>query len=73
MNSHKMNQTIIFELNQLESIRCKEFIQEHSTCPGGSMGDKFEVSFIPTGLGDCVAIRCLSCGIKKDITDTTKF
>lgn len=68
-----MEKNVTFELNQLESKRCKEFTQEHSTCSGGSMGEKFEVSFIPTGMGDCITIKCLSCGIKKDITDTTKF
>jgi len=62
-----------FELNDIEEKRAMTFTQEHINCKACSLGEKFMISFIPTGLGDLVSIRCLSCGSICDITDKSKL
>ncbi len=69
----KACENITFVLNDNETKRCKLFIEEHKQCRASSMGEKIMVSFIPNSLGDCVVIRCLSCGKHEDITDIEKF
>ena len=69
----KISDNISFTLNEIETKRCKLFIEEHKQCRASSMGEKTMVSFIPNSLGDCVVIRCLSCGKQEDITDIEKF
>ena len=51
---------IVFELNELESQRAREFAKEHEHCHEGTMGDKLLFSFIPTRIGDIIQIHCMA-------------
>ena len=64
---------IVFELNELESQRAREFAKEHEHCHEGTMGDKLLFSFIPTRIGDIIQIHCMACGTHEEITDMEKF
>ena len=59
----------------------REFQQAHRNCCRkvlkkeffSSTGGGFSYIVTPTGIGDCITIRCNSCGEKKDITDTSSW
>ena len=45
-------------------------MKEHEDCSFTSaIGGKFSYIITPTGLGECVSIRCNACEAIKDITD----
>ena len=49
-----------------------KFVEIHKECEFSSTtGGKVTVEISPTGLGYVFVCRCNSCGIKKDITDTS--
>lgn len=70
-------ESIEFKLTDREVAEANEFFKDHKNCCYDIYGKEFfsttggEFSFIitPTGLGNCVSIRCNSCGEIKDITD----
>lgn len=72
---------IDFTLSETESESVKKFYQEHKDCCSKLLGKRFfssiggELSYIitPTGLGNCITIRCNSCGEEKEITDTSNW
>lgn len=57
-------------LTDKEKEKAQQFYEDHKNCESiSSMGGKFSFIITPTGLGDCVCIRCNSCKATKDITD----
>lgn len=59
----------------------KEFLAAHKTCSYeilnkpffSTEGGQFTYLVTPTGLGDCISIRCNACGEIKDITDSDNW
>lgn len=68
-------------LSAKEYEESNEFQKKHRDCCRRVLGKEFfsstggGFSFIvtPTGIGDCITIRCNSCGEEKDITDTSSW
>ena len=64
-------------LTEKEKKAEKEFFTTHKNCTQevlnkpffSTTGGQFTYLITPTGLGDCVSIRCNACGEIKDITD----
>lgn len=47
-----------------------EFKKAHRNCKGKhKTGIQFSYIITPTGIGDCVAVKCNRCGKTKDVTD----
>lgn len=53
-----------FKMSDVEYLRYKEFLKDHKGCNGGTA-----VSFMGTGLGNIVHVKCERCGLEVDITD----
>lgn len=59
----------------------KEFFAAHKSCPYeilnksffSTTGGQFTYLITPTGLGDCISIRCNVCGDVKNITDSENW
>ena len=60
-----------FVMTAVEYARYKAFCKDHSGCCKnmGAIGGGISVSFMPTGLGNCIKCECASCGTSVDITD----
>ena len=57
-----------------EEKEAKEFMEKHKDCSFTSaIGGKFSYIITPTGLGECVSIRCNSCNTTKDITNVESW
>lgn len=66
--------TVTFEMTAAEAAAADAFCQEHNKhALKMSAGEAYQFIFTPTMLGDCVAVRCLTCGKIQDITDIEKF
>jgi len=60
----------MFNLNGVEQIRVKEFIEKHKgCCCKDAMCQKFEYRFYPGGIGTNIIIKCLICKEEEDVTD----
>ena len=57
-----------FELTDSQQAKLKEW---HNDCDAdaGCIGGKLTYEFTPTGLGDCVAVKCI-CDEKIDLTES---
>lgn len=53
-----------FKMSDVEYLRYMEFLKDHKNCNGGTI-----VSFMGTGLGNIVHVKCERCGLEVDITD----
>jgi uncharacterized protein CbrC (UPF0167 family) len=62
----------VFEMTDVESERARAFMKKHYQCPSRAE-ERFAVTFLPTGMGDMVFIRCLACGEQEELTETEKF
>ena len=68
---------IEFKLNDVESQRARDFINEHrKTCHHSfrnnnlpATGEHFYFKIVPGGLGIGVCVGCLYCKIEQDVTD----
>lgn len=68
-------------LSAKEYEESNEFQKKHRDCCRrvlkkeffSSTGGGFSFIVTPTGIGDCITIRCNSCGEEKDITDTSSW
>lgn len=60
--------TISFILSKKERERYEEFRKKHRECRS-----LVEVSFIPTGIGNIVKVKCNGCKKNKDITDVDSW
>lgn len=61
-----------FSLTKKEAYLAHNFCKEHLSCARknpATIGGYVNYSFTPTGIGDCVKIKCNICGEEKDITD----
>ena len=59
-----------FRMNEKEEQDYIEFCKKHHDCEFTStIGGKITVTFVPTGLGSCISVKCNSCGETEDITD----
>ncbi len=54
---------ISFEINGTDYVNLKKFEKQHKHCLSGTCGDKLSYSFIPTGMGLAITVKC-SCGQK---------
>ena len=54
---------ITFEINGTDYVNLKKFEKQHKHCLSGTCGDKLSYSFIPTGMGLAITVKC-SCGQK---------
>lgn len=54
---------IEFEITGNDLKNVKKFRKQHKNCPKGMACEQFEYSFIPTGLGLVISVKC-SCGQK---------
>ena len=67
------NKKLTFEISGIELERIEEFKKKHrETCTKRqnlTLGEYWTYSFMPTGLGTCVEIKCNLCGETKDVTD----
>jgi len=65
-----MQNKIVYSLSEKETKEYFEFCKKHRNCEFTStIGGKISVTFIPTGLGNVVEVKCKACGETKDITD----
>jgi hypothetical protein len=62
------NDEIVFEITGSDLKRVRKFRRIHKDCPTGMTGEKLEYSFIPTGLGVAIVVKC-SCGRTLHIGD----
>ena len=71
-----------YSMNAVEKLRYDEFCKAHLDCLRnpvtkmsrfGTIGGGIEVSFMGTGLGNLIKVKCLHCGHYADITDTTHW
>lgn len=70
-----------FKLTPKETENAKEFQQQHYHCSSTSLGKPFfsttggQFTFFitPTGLGNCVSIRCNACDMVAEITDASNW
>jgi hypothetical protein len=68
-------------LSAKEYEESNEFQKKHRDCCRrvlnkeffSSTGGGFSYIVTPTGIGNCITIRCNSCGEEKDITDTSSW
>lgn len=68
------NKPLAFYLNENERKEYDLFRQEHKHCECmGTIGGKISIIFTPTGLGDCITVKCNSCGKEKEITDVSNW
>lgn len=64
-----------------EEKEAREFYEKHKDCCRkvlkkeffSTTGGGFSYIITPTGLGNCVSIRCNSCGEIEDITDSENW
>lgn len=67
------NKKLTFEISGIELERIEEFKKKHiETCTKKqnlTLGEYWTYSFIPTGLGKCIEIKCNLCGETEDVTD----
>ncbi len=52
---------IVFEITGNDFENVKKFRNQHKDCFQGMAGEQFEYSYIPTGLGTAISVKC-SCG-----------
>ena len=71
-----------FTMNAVEKMRYEAFCKAHRDCVRdpktgrshfGTIGGGIVVSFMGTGLGDCISVKCERCGHHADITDNTHW
>lgn len=71
-----------WSMNAVEKLRYEAFCKTHRDCLRdpvthlprfGTIGGGIEVSFMGTGLGNLVSVKCLHCGHYADITDTSNW
>ena len=68
------NKPLAFYLNENERKEYDLFSQEHKYCGCmGTIGGKISIIFTPTGLGDCITVKCNACGKEKEITDVSNW
>lgn len=67
-----------FRMNVNEYFRYNKFAEAHKDCrvdretgrhKFGTIGGGLSVSFMSTGLGDIITVKCHACGEELDITD----
>jgi hypothetical protein len=67
------NKELIFKITGTELDKINEFKKKHKescACKQNlTLGEYWTYSFIPTGLGDAVSIKCNLCGEEEDVTD----
>ncbi|SCX09452.1 hypothetical protein SAMN02910339_01342 [Lachnospiraceae bacterium YSD2013] len=52
---------ISFEISGKDFKHLKKFRRQHKNCRQGFTGEQFEYSFVPTGMGTLISVKC-SCG-----------
>lgn len=59
-------------MSPLEYARYLQFCKDHKhdEIDRGAIGGGMEISYMPTGLGNIVKLRCELCGAEADITDS---
>lgn len=57
----EIDEKIAFEISGSDYINLTKFREQHKNCLHGAAGDQFSYTFIPTGLGMAITVRC-SCG-----------
>lgn len=59
-------------MSPLEYARYLQFCEDHkhNDIDRGAIGGGIEISYMPTGLGNIVKVRCELCGAEADITDS---
>lgn len=75
--------TMVFELNDVESERAREFIKKHDHSKElikekgspffSAMGHQFKYTIIPGGLGPIVHIECNYCHESEELTDSENW
>lgn len=63
----------IMKLTKVERQEAEKFIKEHSSCKNNTFEGKFSYIITPTGIGDCVAIKCNACKEVREITDVESW
>ena len=59
-----------FILTDKEVSKLEKFYNDHQDCPFTSaIGGKYTFIITPTGIGQCIVIKCNSCNEEVDITD----
>ena len=56
-----MDDKLVFDISDKDRDILKKYHKQHDKCPQGMAGEKFVYSFIPSGLGTLVEVKC-SCG-----------
>lgn len=70
MPEKKVNKSILFSLNQIQTENVKKWKKVHKCSPihsGGAIGGQFSYIFTPTTLGTIQSIKC-ACGEALDLT-----
>ena len=61
---------ISFALQDKEEKSFRKFEKKHSKCSyRDAIGGKMAITFIPTGIGEVVIVKCQSCNKEENITD----
>lgn len=60
-----------FELTKAQEAKFKVWDKKHTECRGvdGAIGGRLTYSFIPTGLGVIIIIKCSKCNKTLDLTE----
>ena len=60
---------------ELENKRWNDFQESHSGCMEypGAIGGYVDIIVTPTSVGNFIKVRCNSCDVIEDITDTNKI
>ena len=68
---------ITFKITGAELNKVNEFKKKHKescVCKQNlTLGEYWTYSFIPTGLGNVVSIKCNLCGEQEDVTDVDNW
>lgn len=71
------NKELTFKISGTELDKINEFKEKHKescVCKQNlTLGEYWSYSFIPTGLGDVVLIKCNLCGEEENVTDVDSW
>ena len=71
------NKELTFKITGTELDKINEFKKKHKescACKQNlTLGEYWTYSFIPTGLGSVVSIKCNLCGEEEDVTDVDNW
>lgn len=65
--------SLAFSPSETEQKAFEALVAEHvPTCfpERNAFDHRWEVIYFPVSIGNCLTVKCLHCGLEKDLTDT---